>query len=76
MKEDDFAGRKTPPETPEEWAYVWRGVQRGHSSWVIAKPVYAFVTNWKALAAGLIFLVWINRPEVIAALSMLIGGGE
>ena len=74
MNDEEITGRKTPPESPEEWAYIWRGAQRGNLSWVIAKPVYAFVTNWKAMAAGLLFLIWINRPEVIAALSMMMGG--
>lgn len=73
MKDDDVAGRRTPPETPEEWAYIWRGAERGHKSWSIAGPFYAFVWNWKALVAGLVFLLWINRPEVLAAIAVLLG---
>ena len=70
---DDPSKRQTPPETPEEWAYIWKASERAHMAWVVVGPVYAFVTNWKFLVAGILFLLWINRPEVLAALSVLMG---
>jgi len=73
MSEDDITGRSTPPKTPEEWAYIWRGARWGHASWVIVGPLHAFITNWKAWVAGILFLLWINRPEVLAALSVVLG---
>jgi hypothetical protein len=74
MTDDDPTGRKTPPDLPSEWAYLWKGAQLAHAAWPIVRPIHAFVTNWKAVAAGVIFLVWVNRPEIIAALSVLVGG--
>ena len=74
MKDDDVTARKTPPESAEEWAYLWRGAHRANVSWPIVGPIYAFGANWKAWAIGIVFLLWINRPEVLAALSLMVGG--
>lgn len=74
MNDDDVTARKTPPVDEKEWAYLWRGAHRANISWPIVGPIYAFVVNWKAWAIGLAFLLWINRPEVLAALTTLMGG--
>ena len=73
MKDDDVTARRTPPENADEWAYLWRGAHRANVSWPIVGPIYAFAVNWKAWAIGLAFLLWINRPEVLAALTALMG---
>lgn len=74
MKDDEIVTRTKPPETADEWAYLWRGAHRANVSWPIVGPVHAFVTNWKAWMIGVLFLLWINRPEVLAAITLILGG--
>ena len=70
----DPTERKTPPEDPEEWAFLWRGAERANDGWIILGPLVALTRNWKAWAAGGLFFLWINKPDVIEALQTLLGG--
>jgi len=74
-KDDDDAIRRDAPEG-DEWQYLWLGAQRGHKAWMIVGPVHAVVTNWKLILGALAFVAWINRPEILAALDVLTGGGK
>lgn len=69
----DPTERKTPPENPDEWAFLWRGAERGNEGWIIVGPVVAIVRNWKAWALALAFFLWINRPDILAALQTIMG---
>jgi hypothetical protein len=70
----DKSTRRTPPETPEDWAYLWQGAERGHDAWPVTGPMVAAVRNWKAWVFALALVLWINRPDILAALNTLIGG--
>lgn len=74
-KEEDDAIRRDEPEG-DEWSYLWQGAQRGHQSWKVVGPIHAVVTNWKAIAAVVAFVAWLNKPEIVAALDVLLGGGK
>lgn len=62
------------PLTGEELQKVRLTVERVDDADPIIRPVVAVVKNWKAWLVGLAFFVWINRPEIISALSVLLGG--
>ena len=72
----DPTERKTPPETPEEWAYIWSGAEKANEGWVVVGPFAAIVRNWKAWAAGLVFFIALNRPEILDALRAIFGVGK
>ncbi len=77
MSDDLETGRTTPPKD-EEWASIWKKLDRADSlsskAWVIVGPIYAVVTNWKALGLIIAGVAWLNRPEIIAALTTIAGG--
>ena len=75
MDEDNIAANHEPPTTPSEWRVIRDGVDKAHKSWVITGPIHAVVTNWKALALVMAVVVYLNRPDIIAALSVLAGAG-
>lgn len=66
--------RGGPPETDEHWAWLYDGASKGHKGWSIVGPIFAVVTNWKALAAIFAVVAFFNRPEIAAAVQVLIGG--
>lgn len=68
----DKYGRKDPPE-PHEWPAIWRALERSDKGWIITGPIYAVVSNWKALLVIAGVIVWINSPELVAYLSSLMG---
>ena len=69
----DPTERKTPPESADEWAFLWRGAERANDGWVIVGPVVAVVRNWKAWAIALAFFLWINQPDILGALKTIMG---
>lgn len=72
MSSKDPFGRKEPPED-DEWSRIWRAVERSEMSWLIVGPIHAVVSNWKALLAIAGVIVWINSPEIVAALATILG---
>ena len=72
----DPTERTTPPETPDEWAFIWRGAERANDAWTITGPIVAIVRNWKTWATCLGLLLWFNRPDVLAALQVIMGGKQ
>lgn len=64
--------RETPPED-HEWPGIWRALDRANKSWIVTGPIHAAVTNWKAFAIIMGIVVWINRPEIVAAIRTLSG---
>jgi hypothetical protein len=75
-RDDDakIAANTSPPDTPEEWESIRSGVDKSHKAWVIIGPFYAVVINWKAIAIVVGIIVYINRPDIIAAIGVLAGG--
>ena len=73
--EDDKYGRKEPPE-PHEWHDIWKSLEKSDKGWIITGPIYAVVSNWKALVVIALLLAWINSPEILNIFSRLRGGGE
>lgn len=71
--EDHIAANHSAPKTPEEWRTIRQGVDKAHKAWVVVGPFHAVVSNWKALAIAVAFVVWVSRPEIIAALRALAG---
>lgn len=74
MTDEDISRRTTPPETNEEWAYIWRGARLAHYAWVVVGPVHAFATNWRAIGMGAIVIVAINSPELVDLLRLWVWG--
>mgnify|MGYP000064593564 CR=1 FL=1 len=72
MVSDNRNERKTPPEDENDWAYIWRAVDRANKSWIVTGPIYDMVMNWKAYVAIAGFILMINSPKIIEALKMLV----
>lgn len=75
---DDPSGRKTPPENENDWGYIWGGAHGGHDvkKSPIFKLIIALEKNWKAAAFVVVFVAWVNRPEIVAAIQVLAGGAK
>jgi hypothetical protein len=72
--DDDKYGRKDPPAR-DEWPHIFDGIQKSHKMWIIVGPIFAVVSNWKALVAIVIFVAWLNQSEIAAILATLTGIG-
>lgn len=66
--------RKTPPEEEEDWAFIWRASHRAHEGWIVVGPIVAAVRNWKAWVFAAAAFVYLNRPDILAALQSIVGG--
>lgn len=71
--EDDPSKRSTAPKNASDWSYLWDGASKGRQAWPVTGPIIAVVRNWKALAVVGVLVVWFNRPEIISAISTLLG---
>lgn len=74
MPEKEPYGRKEPPEE-SEWHAIWSALEKADKSWIITGPIYAVVSNWKALLVIFAVITWVNSPEILAALKTLMGVG-
>lgn len=74
--EDGIAENRDSPTTPEEWRVIRSGVDKAHKAWVIVGPIHAVVVNWKALAVVVSIVVYLNRPDIIAAIQAFSGAGK
>lgn len=63
MSEEIKSVRGTPPKE-EEWAGVWSALEKADKGWVITGPIYAVVSNWKALSVTIGVIIVLNREEV------------
>lgn len=72
-KDDRDLGRY-PKDPPEDWRSVHRAIDRMDQSWPIIKPIVAWIANWKALMACTVFYVILRSEELLAAVTILIGG--
>ena len=64
---------RTDDLTEKEKQQARLTIERMDRAWRILAPVDAVINSWKAWFFAVAFVVWINRPEIIAALSLLIG---
>jgi len=69
----DPTERSTPPESPDEWRYLWRGARISHLLEKVFVPVALLVENWKFWVAAIFAVAWINKPDVIMAIQALAG---
>jgi hypothetical protein len=60
--------------TAEERQQVRLTIERMDRAWRVLAPVDAALSSWKAWLAAVAFVVWLNRPDIVSALSTLIGG--
>ena len=65
---------RTDPLTEKEKQQARLTIERMDRAWRFLAPVDAALSSWKAWLFAVAFVVWINRPDIIAALSLLIGG--
>lgn len=72
MTNDPKTGRNTPPDD-DEWDGIWSAIDKAHKGWIVVGPVWAVVSNWKALGAVLGVVVWFNRGGVVEILQALAG---
>jgi len=74
--EKNRATRDTPPEGPEDHSYIWDTLKKAERSWRVTGPIVAIAENWKALAGVAVVVAWFNRPEILAAFQVILGGGK
>jgi hypothetical protein len=71
--DDNFQRRRSTPPTKDEWPEVWETLKMAR---LILSPIYAVITNWRALAIVAVFVVWMNNPKLIAFLQSITGQGQ
>lgn len=64
--------RRTPPETPDEWAHIWDGSRKAHDLWRILSPLAAVIGNWKAIAFGLAIGLAIGGKQLLISLGVML----
>jgi hypothetical protein len=67
----DPSERKTPPETDEEWAYIWTAVRQSHESWPLLRVQIALFGNWKIIMVGVIIGLALAGTETLQAWGFL-----
>ena len=63
--------RRTPPETPDEHAYIWEGVRKAHELWGVLSPLAAIFKNWKAIAFGLAIGLALGGKQLLISLGLM-----
>ena len=63
--------RRTPPETPEEHAYLWEGARKAHDSWPVTSALMAIFNNWKGIALGLAVGIAMGGEKLLSALGLV-----
>lgn len=70
---EDRSTRKSPPETEDDWEYLWRGARHGHAMWPVIGPFIAVARNWKAGFAVVLVVLWLNGHDTLDAFKRLLG---
>lgn len=70
----DPTGRKTPDD--DEWAEIWPAIKFANDARPVLGPIVSIIKAWKHALGVVIFVVWINSPEIIGALKTIIGSGK
>jgi len=63
--------RRTPPETPEEYAYLWEGARKAHDAWPVTSALLAIFNNWKGIAIGLAAGIAMGGKDLLSALGLM-----
>lgn len=64
--------RRTPPETPDEWAYLWDGTRKAHEGWPVTGALVAVFRNWKAIGFGIGIGLLAGGERLLAALGVIV----
>ncbi len=76
MARDDDSLRDEPFDDARERQGMRAARIKSDKMWIIVGPIYAVFENWKALGIVGVIIIWINRPEILAALKTLAGVGQ
>lgn len=68
---EDRNTRGTPPETKEDWQYIWLNSDRSDKMWIIVGPIYAIFYYWRAFVVIGFLILSLNSPRIIAAIEAL-----
>lgn len=68
----DPSDRRTPPETPDEWAHIWGGSRKAHELWTVLAPLSAILKNWKAIGIGLAIGLAIGGKQLLISLGVML----
>jgi len=71
---DPWANYRSDELSPEERQQARLAIERMDRGWRVLGPIDAALSSWKAWALAVAFVVWLNRPDIVAALSLLVGG--
>jgi hypothetical protein len=64
---EDRSNRRTPPETEDDFEYLWSGARKAHAGWPVVKRLVAIFGNWKLIAVGVIVGLAMGGTEVLQA---------
>lgn len=65
--------RSEAPRDEDEWRRIHRAAWRADQTWPISKPIVAVFSNWRAICVVVVAIAWLNKPEIVAALTTLAG---
>jgi hypothetical protein len=68
---DNFKDEELTPEERQRARWAAALLDR---AFFFLKPLIAAKESWKAWVLAVVIVLWINRPEILAALSTLLGG--
>ena len=77
MADDDYndiSKRRTPPESEEEWAYLFDGSNKGHLIWEIIGPFVQVARNWKWWITLGFILAYVNFPGIAQIIRSIFEG--
>lgn len=75
MSDDLKTGRTTPPKD-DEWKHIWPALDKSDKAWTIVGPIWAVVSNWKALLAIAGVVAWINSGEIKDIILLVVGAAS
>jgi len=67
----DPSDRRSPPETPEDHAYLWDGARKAHAAWPVSSALLAVFNNWKGIAVGLGAGIALGGEKLLSALGLM-----
>lgn len=76
MADDDLSGYESGPIEADERRRMRRDFKRVDALWSTFGPITGVARNWKFWLGMAGILAWLNRPEIMAALQVILGGGQ
>ncbi len=68
--------RSQPPNSDDEWIYLFDGIEKAHLSWIVTAPIVAVVKNWKGLLVVVAVVLGLNSPRIIDAIEAILGAAK